>query len=156
MFLVYKIINNSNKEVSFPIKTGFLFVIIDLTSSSGSISAKFIISLTLTPMLASRFLRINSNLNTIGIFQLSEKLYKATFDFYQRSLLWSLDHKKTIFHIFLLTILCSMVLFKVIPKGFIPDQDVGNFIVFTEADADIGGCATIRADVLTYPLGRVM
>ncbi len=97
-----------------------------------------IISLTLTPMLASRFLRINSNLNTIGIFQLSEKLYKATFDFYQRSLLWSLDHKKTIFHIFLLTILCSMVLFKVIPKGFIPDQDVGNFIVFTEADADIG------------------
>ena len=97
-----------------------------------------IISLTLTPMLASRFLQTNNNLMTIGIFQLSEKLYTIVFDVYQNSLLWALEHKKTILQIFLLIILCSVVLFKFVSKGFIPDQDIGNFIVFTEADADIG------------------
>jgi HAE1 family hydrophobic/amphiphilic exporter-1 len=96
------------------------------------------ISLTLTPMLAGRFLQINNNLMTIGIFQLSEKLYKTAFDGYQHSLSWALEHKKTILQIFFLTILCSIVLFKMVSKGFIPDQDIGNFIAFTEADADIG------------------
>lgn len=97
-----------------------------------------LISLTLTPMLASKFLKLNDNLNTIGIFQISEKLYKAIFDYYQQSLSWVLNHKKAVFYTFLLTILCSIALFKIIPKGFIPEQDVGNFIAFTEADADIG------------------
>lgn len=97
-----------------------------------------VISLTLTPMLASRFLKSHGNLHNIGIFQLSEKLYKLMFDYYQQSLLWVLNHKRTAFHMFWITVLCSMVLFKIIPKGFIPDQDVGNFIAFTEADADVG------------------
>ncbi len=97
-----------------------------------------IISLTLTPMLASRFLSLHDNLHTIGVLQLSEKLYTKMFNSYEVSLSWVLNHKKTAFHVFLLTILCSMVLFKIIPKGFVPDQDVGNFIAFTEADADVG------------------
>lgn len=97
-----------------------------------------IISLTLTPMLASRFLSLHDNLHTIGVFQLSEKLYTKMFNSYEVSLSWVLNHKKTAFHVFLLTILCSMVLFKIIPKGFVPDQDIGNFIAFTEADADVG------------------
>ncbi len=97
-----------------------------------------LISLTLTPMLASRFLRLNNNLMTIGIFQLSEKIYNKIFDAYQHSLAWSLEHKKIILQIFFLTVLCSVVLFKVVSKGFIPDQDIGNFIAFTEADADMG------------------
>lgn len=97
-----------------------------------------IISLTLTPMLASRFLSLHDNLDTIGVFQLSEKLYTKMFNSYEVSLSWVLNHKKTAFHVFLLTILCSMVLFKIIPKGFVPDQDIGNFIAFTEADADVG------------------
>ncbi len=97
-----------------------------------------IISLTLTPMIASRFLSLHDNLHTIGVFQLSEKLYTKMFNSYEVSLSWVLNHKKTAFHVFLLTILCSMVLFKIIPKGFVPDQDIGNFIAFTEADADVG------------------
>ncbi len=97
-----------------------------------------IISLTLTPMLASRFLNIHANLHTVGIFQLSEKMYKSMFTYYQSSLSWVLNHRKMVLRVFLITILCSIVLFKIIPKGFIPDQDVGNFIAFTEADADVG------------------
>lgn len=97
-----------------------------------------IISLTLTPMLASKFLKVKNNLATIGIFQLAEKVYKNIFNLYQYSLLWVLNNKKIMFKMFLLTILLSMILFKIVPKGFVPDQDIGNFIVFTEADADIG------------------
>ncbi len=97
-----------------------------------------IISLTLTPMLASRFLKLNDSCSTIGIFQLSEKLYKNVFNAYQASLLWALQHKEIILRIFVLTIICSAVLFKIVPKSFIPDQDIGNFIAFTEADPDIG------------------
>jgi hydrophobic/amphiphilic exporter-1 (mainly G- bacteria), HAE1 family len=96
-----------------------------------------VISLTLTPMLASKFLRLNHGIN-IGIFQLTNKMYNGIFSAYQSSLLWSLEHKKIILQIFILTLICSAILFKIVPKGFIPDQDIGNFIVFTEADADIG------------------
>ena len=97
-----------------------------------------LISLTLTPMLASRFLQINNNLMTIGIFQLSEKIYTYVFNAYQHSLSWTLEHKQIIFKVFLLTIVFSVMFFKFVPKSFIPDQDIGNFIAFTEADADIG------------------
>ena len=114
-----------------------------------------VISLSLTPMLASRWLRVakinndklQSNTNDLKnnkynvflnkIFTLSEKTFDAMFNYYKVSLLWTLKHKKIILNTFLLTILFSLIFFKLISKGFITDQDVGNFIAFTEADADI-------------------
>ncbi|MGI9214684.1 MAG: efflux RND transporter permease subunit, partial [Gammaproteobacteria bacterium] len=114
-----------------------------------------VISLSLTPMLASRWLRVakvsndklQSNTNDFKknkynvflnkIFTLSEKTFDAMFNYYKVSLLWTLKHKKIILNTFLLTILFSLIFFKLISKGFITDQDVGNFIAFTEADADI-------------------
>ena len=96
-----------------------------------------IISLTLTPMLSSIFLNIDNNLNSIGIFQLSEKLYNLMFNYYEHTLVWSLNNKKKILYVFLLTIIGTIFLFKATPKSFIPDQDIGNFIAFTEADADL-------------------
>jgi HAE1 family hydrophobic/amphiphilic exporter-1 len=103
-----------------------------------AISLSGIIALTLTPMLSSKFLKISNRDKENPLFIWSENLYKTVFEYYDKSLLWVLDHKKTTFNIFLATIFLSVLFFKIIPKGFIPDQDIGNFIVFTEADADIG------------------
>lgn len=97
-----------------------------------------VISLTLTPMLSSKFLQLSNNLTTIGIFQITEKMYQNIFNGYQKTLTWSLNNKKLILKIFFATIVLSIILLKLVPKSFIPDQDIGNFIAFTEADADVG------------------
>lgn len=124
------------------------------------------ISLSLTPMLASRWLNTlkikqdhqsssnnmvktpniyinNLKINKLNIilnkiFNISEQWFNILFNYYKISLAWSLKNKQIILKIFFTTIICSVVLFKLISKGFIPDQDIGNFIAFTEADADVG------------------
>lgn len=136
-----------------------------------------LISLSLTPMLASKWLKMTKKINNEiavnttnsahdtdapyttdsthaadaphptdsdnnnnalhKIFYFSENIFNLIFNCYKISLNWSLQHKKIILYAFLTTILFSLILFKSISKGFIPDQDIGNFIAFTEADADI-------------------
>ncbi|MBI5342283.1 MAG: efflux RND transporter permease subunit [Deltaproteobacteria bacterium] len=92
-----------------------------------------VVSLTLTPMLCSRFLRPHAQVKHGRLFLASEKVFDAMLSAYDRTLTLVLRHR-------LATLLFSFVLlggtvflFIVIPKGFLPNEDTGAIFGFTEA-----------------------
>lgn len=99
-----------------------------------------IISLTLTPMLCSRFLKSVDHSHT----QSQPRFFVFIYNHYQKSLGWALKNQPKILGLFLLTILLSGILFAVTPKGFIPDEDTGQLFAYTEADPDISFAEMVK------------
>ena len=98
-----------------------------------SILVSGFVSLTLTPMLSSRFLRPHSHDEKHGrLFNMTESGYEWLVGKYETSLLWVMEHRRVAL-LFSLAILVGTVgLFAIIPKGFIPSQDNGNMFATTE------------------------
>lgn len=85
-----------------------------------------VISLTLTPLLCSRFIPPhdpNKQKNKIELF--SERLNQKILDLYGPSLEWALNHKKTVLSVGLGSVAISLFLLIVLPKDFLPDDDLG-------------------------------
>ncbi|MDE3114419.1 MAG: efflux RND transporter permease subunit [Pseudomonadota bacterium] len=92
-----------------------------------------IVSVTLTPMLCSRLLQREGGENASAIYRWSENTFNAMHDAYRRSLDWSLTHHRTIFVIFLGSLLATVAMFKVMPADFLPSSDNSQLIAFTES-----------------------
>jgi HAE1 family hydrophobic/amphiphilic exporter-1 len=100
------------------------------------------VSLTLTPMLCSRFLRPATAHADTGMFARAlERGFAALLGFYERSLRWVLRHSRPTVAVTLLTIGLTGYLFYVIPKGFFPIEDTGFIVGGTETaeDTSYGG-----------------
>jgi HAE1 family hydrophobic/amphiphilic exporter-1 len=96
------------------------------------------VSLTLTPMLASRFLKTHSGQDRHGrLFQLSERGFDLLLRAYQRGLDLVLRWRLTTLCVFFATVALSVYLFAIIPKGFFPEQDTGLLTAVTEAGQDV-------------------
>src|SRR5215813_2553974 len=95
------------------------------------------VSLTLTPMMASRFLRAHSESKHGKFYQWSERLFERMLHAYERGLDLALRWKLTTLLIFFATIALSVHLFMIIPKGFFPQQDNGFLTGVSEASQDI-------------------
>jgi len=89
-------------------------------------------SLTLTPMLCSRFLRHQSSTRHSRAFRVIEDGYQHMLDFYRRTLAWVMDHRRTTMVFSLLILVGTVLLFSLVPKGFIPSEDTGRIIASTE------------------------
>ena len=85
-----------------------------------------VVSITLTPMLCSRFLRHSKNPR-------QGRLFGLVFRGYERSLGWVLHHRPVMAGVFVMVLAATAYLYVKIPKGFIPDQDNDSFNVTTEA-----------------------
>ncbi|MDI1318858.1 MAG: efflux RND transporter permease subunit, partial [bacterium] len=97
-----------------------------------------VVSLTLTPMLCSRFLRSHAETPVHGKFyNLSERFFDGLRAFYQRTLLVSLRHRLLVIGVAGLMAGLTAGLLKVLPQGFIPTDDTGLVLVFTEGAQDI-------------------
>ena len=90
------------------------------------------VSLTLTPMLASRFLKPPSHQHG-RLFNASERVYERILGRYESSLNWVMDHRFAALMFSVVILVGTVVLFKVVPTGFIPTQDTGQIIATTEA-----------------------
>jgi HAE1 family hydrophobic/amphiphilic exporter-1 len=91
------------------------------------------VALTLTPMLASRFLRKPEDIHHGKAYAFSERIYNRSLEFYERTLKWVLVNKRSSM-VFSAVILVGLVLlFAFIPKGFIPNEDRSMIFGFTEA-----------------------
>jgi HAE1 family hydrophobic/amphiphilic exporter-1 len=95
------------------------------------------VSLTLTPMMASRFLRAHSETRHGRFYQWSERLFERMLGAYERGLDRALRWKRVTLLIFFATIALSIYLFMIIPKGFFPQQDNGFLTAVSEASQDI-------------------
>ncbi|OGL03048.1 MAG: acriflavine resistance protein B [Candidatus Rokubacteria bacterium RIFCSPHIGHO2_12_FULL_73_22] len=94
------------------------------------------VSLTLTPMLCSRFLRPPGESHG-RLYTVSERFFDGMLRAYDRTLQWVLRHRRTTMAALGLTFVLTAYLFVVIPKGFIPTEDTGQIFAFTEAAQDI-------------------
>ena len=95
------------------------------------------VSLSLTPMLCSRWLKPHGNQQHGRLYNAIESAFEALLHFYERTLRWVLAHRR-------LTLLFSLSLlgvtgwlFASIPKGFLPSEDIGQLLVVTEAEQGI-------------------
>ena len=95
-----------------------------------------IVSLTLTPMLCSRFLKPSHGGHN-RLYAASERFFDAMLRRYDDTLKWALRHRRTTMVALLLTFVVTAYLFAVMPKGFIPTEDNGTIFAFTEAAQDV-------------------
>jgi HAE1 family hydrophobic/amphiphilic exporter-1 len=105
---------------------------------SMTIFVSLVVSLTLTPMMASRFLKAHSEEGQHGrLYQLSERGFNAMLHAYEKGLDLVLRWRFTTLCVFFATVALSGYLFVIIPKGFFPQQDTGLLTAVTEAGQDV-------------------
>jgi HAE1 family hydrophobic/amphiphilic exporter-1 len=91
------------------------------------------VSLTLTPMLCSRWLKPHTREERHGrLYQGIERLWVASLRAYERSLGWVMRHRRAALAFSAAILLGTVVLFRVVPKGFIPSEDQGQLYGTTE------------------------
>ena len=95
-----------------------------------------VVSLTLTPMACSRFLRPPRE-NRGRLYAASERVFTGMLGIYERSLQVVLRYPRYTVAVFFATVVLTGYLFYVIPKGFIPTEDTGQVFAFTETAQDI-------------------
>jgi len=96
------------------------------------------ISLSLTPMLASRFLEPEREAHHGRAYTITEGWFKTSLSRYDAGLTWSLRHRLSIMAVTVAVMAATVWLFVTIPKGFLPDQDTGQVVGFTESQEGIG------------------
>jgi HAE1 family hydrophobic/amphiphilic exporter-1 len=95
------------------------------------------VSLSLTPMLCSRFLRHSTVQKHGRLYMASERFFAGMLQAYEWSLKLVLRHSRTTMVITGLTLVATVYLFGAIPKGFLPSEDTGSIFAFTEAQQGI-------------------
>jgi multidrug efflux pump len=83
------------------------------------------VSLTLTPMMCSRILRHNPENQQTRFYKASEKAFERMIGFYGRTLKVVLEYQTITLLVALSTLVLTVVLYIMIPKGFFPVQDTG-------------------------------
>jgi HAE1 family hydrophobic/amphiphilic exporter-1 len=106
-----------------------------------TIFVSMVVSLTLTPMMASRFLRAHGETRHGRFYQWSERAFDAMLHAYERGLDVAMRWRLTTLMIFFATLGLSVYLFVIIPKGFFPQQDNGLITATAEASQDISFAA---------------
>jgi hydrophobic/amphiphilic exporter-1 (mainly G- bacteria), HAE1 family len=102
-----------------------------------TIAVSAFVSLTLTPVMAARFLRQADETRHGRLYALSERGFNAMLHGYERGLDLVLRHRFVTLLVFFATAALSVWLFIVIPKGFFPQQDTGLITGISEASQDV-------------------
>ena len=102
------------------------------------------VSLTLTPMLCSRYLKHADPEAHGRIFQLFERFFAALLAAYERTLTLAMRHPRSILASFFATLALTVLLFTAVPKDFLPSGDSGQIICFTEGAQDVSFASMVR------------
>lgn len=102
-----------------------------------------VVSLTLTPMLASRFLKPQHEVKRGRFYLAMEAVFDGTLRFYETTLAWSMQHRKSMLVFSVGILVGTVVLFRIIPKGFMPSEDNSFLFGTTEAAEGISFDAMI-------------
>ncbi len=91
------------------------------------------VSLTLTPMMCSRFIRSEHGKKHGPLYNAFERFFDGMRNAYDRSLQMVMRHRLATVNVSLVVLMATLALFVVIPKGFFPDDDTGQIFGITEA-----------------------
>jgi multidrug efflux pump len=100
---------------------------------SVAVAVSAVVSLTLTPMMCGRLLKPHKP----GKEGRADRFFGGLLDRYRRSLVVSLRHQPLVLGIAALTLAGTVVLYLIVPKGFLPQQDTGAIVATTEAAQNI-------------------
>jgi multidrug efflux pump len=103
---------------------------------SAAVLVSLILSLTTTPMMCARLLRSKRSEPHGHLYRSFERGFTILHRRYDLSLAWVLSHQRLTLTVALATVGLNVYLFRVIPKGFFPQQDTGRMMGALQADQD--------------------
>ncbi|PYU31903.1 MAG: acriflavine resistance protein B [Acidobacteria bacterium] len=104
---------------------------------SVTILVSAVVSLTLTPMMCARLLRRHEESEQGPVYRASERLFQRVIELYGAMLRWVLRHQTATLLVTLATLVLTLLLYVVVPKGFFPVQDTGLILGISQAPATI-------------------
>ena len=153
---------NGSREISFTILSmtlALVAVFIPIMFMGGIIGRLFrefavtiavailisgLVSLSLTPMLSSRFLRASREAHHGRFYAVTERWFKRMLAGYERGLRWSIGHMRFTLGYSIVILVLTVLLFVKIPKGFFPSQDTGRITGTTQAQEGISFDAMVQ------------
>ena len=111
---------------------------------SAAILVSGVVSLTLTPMLASRVLRREAKQKHNRFYWLFERFFERLLNAYRASLTWSLKHRPLVLGVFFLSVFASVSLYQTVPKDFLPSGDSGQILAYTEGAPDASFASMVQ------------
>jgi multidrug efflux pump len=96
-----------------------------------------VVSLTLTPMLAARWLKPGDQAGHTALGRRSQALFDRLLARYDSALIWVLDRQRPTLAVAVGTVALTVLLYLVMPKGLFPTQDTGQLQARIEATRDI-------------------
>lgn len=101
---------------------------------SVALVVSMVVSLTVTPMMCAYLLHKRTKKEKVA-YSHSEVI--ETRGYYSKALYWALEHRRLMLSLTVLAIVLSVYLFKIIPKGFFPEQDTGRITGTIQAQQNI-------------------
>ena len=95
------------------------------------------VSLSLTPMMCSRFVHSVREEKHGGLYNWFERFFEHIRALYERTLRAAMKHRRLTLGVALATFVATIILFVIIPKGFFPDEDTNQIFAITEGAQDI-------------------
>jgi HAE1 family hydrophobic/amphiphilic exporter-1 len=113
---------------------------------SVALLVSMIVSLSLSPMLCSRFLAHAPKRHN-PLYRASERVFDGMLAAYKFGLRWSLRLRPLVMLFSLAVLGATYLLFKHSPTGFLPSEDAGRFMISTEGIEGISFSALVRAQL---------
>jgi multidrug efflux pump len=108
---------------------------------SVTILVSAVVSLTLTPMMCARMLRHKPESEQGWFYRTSEHAFNAVIAFYGKTLRWVLRHRVATLFVAIGTLVMTVWLYIIVPKGFFPIQDTGVILGISEAPQTVSFAA---------------
>ena len=104
---------------------------------SVAVLISLVISLTTTPMMCARVLKLQKDYQRGRLYRASEHAFNALLRGYDKTLSWALRHPLIMITVTFATIALNIYLYMIVPKGFFPQQDTGRLAGSIVAAQDI-------------------
>jgi multidrug efflux pump len=108
---------------------------------SVAILVSAVVSLTVTPMMCAKLLRREPEGERSRIYRASERAFEGVIGLYATTLQWVLRHQPATLVVTAATLVLTLILYTVVPKGFFPVADTGVILGVTEAPETISFAA---------------
>jgi multidrug efflux pump len=96
-----------------------------------------VVSLTLTPMMSAKLLKRKDDKHQSRFYAVSEDYFNRVIAFYGRTLKWVLNHQTATLLVTAGTLVLTLFLYVIVPKGFFPVQDTGVIMGISEAPQSV-------------------
>jgi multidrug efflux pump len=100
-----------------------------------------VVSLTLTPMMCAKLLKRHDPAHQSRFYKSTERFYNRVIEFYGRTLKFVLKHQTTTLLVTVGTLVLTLLLYVIVPKGFFPVQDTGMILGISEGPQSVSFAA---------------